>query len=69
MGRAPTYAATWDTTRCPDAERLAAFIDGPPLSRCSQVERHLSECDACRGILIAVMLTPPATLPAAETIH
>ena len=44
-------------TECPDADQLAAFIDGSGHSRSADIERHLCECDACRDLLVALLLT------------
>jgi hypothetical protein len=37
--------------------------------RCSQVERHLSECDACRDILVAVTLTSTFATAVPAGVH
>jgi predicted anti-sigma-YlaC factor YlaD len=42
---------------CPDADELAAFIDGTAFNRSAEVERHLCECDACRDLFVALLLT------------
>jgi hypothetical protein len=42
---------------CPDADRLAAFIDASAHARSAEIERHLCECDACRDLLVALLLT------------
>ncbi len=41
-----------DLGRCPDLERLAAFVDGRLATpERTQVELHLADCDACRELL------------------
>jgi predicted anti-sigma-YlaC factor YlaD len=53
---------------CPDADTLAAFIDGSARTRNAEVERHLCECDACRDLLVALLLTGVRAF-AGPTIH
>jgi hypothetical protein len=48
---------------CPDAAQLAAFIDGSAATRCACVARHLCECDACRALLVALLLTGASLRP------
>ena len=47
----------WREANCPDAGQLAAFIDGSARTRSVEIERHLCECDACRDLLVALLLT------------
>jgi hypothetical protein len=56
MDRLPLFRP-WREANCPDADQLAAFIDGSAQTRCAEVERHLCECDACRDLLVALLLT------------
>ena len=53
---------------CPDADQLAAFIDGSPQTRSADIERHLCECDACRDLLVALLLTG-VPVRATQSIH
>jgi hypothetical protein len=52
-----TVIGPWREADCPDADQLAAFIDGSPRTRSAEIERHLCECDACRDLLVALLLT------------
>ena len=52
-----TATGPWREAFCPDADQLAAFIDGPAKRRSAEIERHLCECDACRDLLVALLLT------------
>jgi hypothetical protein len=52
-----TAIEPWREAYCPDADQLAAFIDRPATMRSAEIERHLCECDACRDLLVALLLT------------
>jgi hypothetical protein len=56
MDRSRTFPS-WREAGCPDADQLAAFIDASAHARSSEIERHLCECDACRDLLVALLLT------------
>jgi hypothetical protein len=56
MDRPPTFLS-WREADCPDADQLAAFIDASVHTRSADIERHLCECDACRDLLVALLLT------------